>query len=69
MTSLGVNNFINPEGMKLISFQNIQNLMQSQKIQYKIRKMFLVFEIVVSELVAVNHPYDYGNTPSWESTC
>ena len=38
-------------------------------MQQKMKKMFFVFEIIASELVVVNHRYDYGNTPSWMLTC
>ena len=38
-------------------------------MQYKIWKMFFVFDIIASELVVVNDPYDYRNKFTWISTC
>ena len=33
------------------------------------KKMFLFFQIIAFELVAVNSPYYYENTLTWQSTC
>ena len=35
----------------------------------KIEKKCLVFQIIAFESIAVNSPYYYKNTPSWQSTC
>ena len=38
-------------------FEKVQNLMKISKMQRKIDKKFFVFEIIVSELVALNCLY------------
>ena len=38
-------------------FENVQNLMQISKMQEKIEKKLFVFEIIASELVALNIVY------------
>ena len=38
-------------------------------MQSKIRKKYFVFHIITFELVAVNSPYYYKKTSSWQSTC
>ena len=38
-------------------FENVPNLMQISKMQEKIEKKFFVFEIIASELVALNCLY------------
>ena len=38
-------------------FENVQNLMQISKMQEKIKKKLFVFEIIASELVALNCVY------------
>ena len=38
-------------------------------MQKKIQKKFLVFQVIAFKLVAVNSPYYYENTRSWQSTC
>ena len=35
--------------------------MQNQKVQQTIKKMFLAFQIIASELVVVNYTYYYDN--------
>ena len=49
----------------MIFFQNVQNFMQIQKIELKILKMFLVLEIIASQVVVINYPYYYEKTCSW----
>ena len=43
--------------------------MQSAKINEKMEKIFLAFQIIACEFVVVNYRYDYKNTGSLESTC
>ena len=38
-------------------------------VDSKIDKKLLVFQIIAFELVAVNSPYYYENSRSWQSTC
>ena len=38
-------------------FENVQNLMQISKMKRKIEKKSFVFEIIVSELIALNCLY------------
>ena len=38
-------------------------------MQLKVEKKFLIFEINAFELGAVNSPYYFENTRSWQSTC
>ena len=38
--------------------------MQIRKMQWKMEKMFVVFQIIAFELVVVNYPYYYENTRS-----
>ena len=46
-------------------FHNVPNLMEIQKIQWKITKMFAVFQILPFEVIVVNCHYYYKNTCSW----
>ena len=54
-TFFGVRNLGNKSAMKVIFlFANVQNFMYISKIQEKIEKKLFVFEIISSELVALN---------------
>ena len=51
----GVRNLGNKSAMKVIFlFANVENFMYISKIQEKIEKKLFVFEIIASELVALN---------------
>ena len=50
-------------------FENIPNLMHISKMQKKYRKKLFVFEIIASELVALNCLYSEENTCHQQSMC
>ena len=57
-TSLGVSYFRDTSAMRVIFFfEKVQNLMQIWKMHKTVRKMFFVFEVNPSELVALNCLY------------
>ena len=54
----GVPNFGNTSAMRVILFdENVQNLNEISKMQQKFEKKFFVFQIIASELVALNCLY------------
>ena len=54
----GFRKFGNTSAMRVIFFfENVQNLDQISKMKKKIQKMIFVFEIIASELVALNCLY------------
>ena len=54
--------------MRLIVFSKSSKYNVDSENAMKNQKMFLGFRIIASELVAVNSPYYYENTRSWQPT-
>ena len=51
-------NFGNTLAINVIFFQNVQNLMKIPKMERKIKKMFLVFQITAFDLVPGDSKYN-----------
>ena len=52
----------NTSAMRVIFFENVENVREISKMQRKIEKKYFVFEIILSELVALNCLYIEENT-------
>ena len=66
----GVRNFGNTSAMSVILlFGKVQNLNEISKMPQKIEKKFFVFEILASELVALNCLDSEENTWHRDSVC
>ena len=67
--SLGVYSFRNTGAMRVIFFSTCSKFHGESENAIKIPEMFLVFQIIASEVVVGNCPYYYDNSCSWQSTC
>ena len=63
------NNFRNNQAMTLYFFSYYSKFNVDSKTAIKKYKTFSIFQIIASEFVAANSPYNYDNTRSWQSRC
>ena len=65
----GIRNLGNTKAMRVIFFfQNVQNFRYISKIEKKKEKSFFS-EIIASELVLLNSPYEEEDTFHWQRMC
>ena len=69
ITSFGLNNFRNTEPMKVLFCSEHHKFKLDPKNRKKVRKTFMVFQIIQFQLVNLNFVKYFGKTRSSQSTC